>query len=78
MCHITEYILTGEDFCFDEASLKVKPSICNATKLMIGRIFHRLVSGSVCFKPHFSSTNYMLLGLRISDMFPQSLTQCLS
>lgn len=43
--------LTGESFYFDCAFMRTESSACNFMYLMIGRIFYRLASDLIPFKP---------------------------
>lgn len=48
---LSSIFLLGENFFFDLASMKTLSFIHSFTCLMIGRIFHRLASSYVHFKP---------------------------
>lgn len=60
---LSSMFLLGENFSFDLASVKTLSFVHSFTWLVVGRIFHRLASTCVHFKPCFSTTTHILLGL---------------
>lgn len=56
-------LLTGENFCLDEALMITESSAYDFTHLMLGGIFHRIASGSDHCKPCFSPHTLPVLGV---------------
>ena len=62
----TVSFLTGESFYFDCALMRIESSVCNFLHLMIGRIFYRLASGFIPFKPCHDMIQLLTLLLHVA------------